>query len=935
MLTNLGLPVTVTVAADVNPSVYGQAVIFTATVTATQGAATPAGAVRFTVDSQTVATPTLDASGIATYTAASLAVGGHAVGASYGGDASFNAGVSAPFTQTVSRATTGVALLSAPNPSVYGQAVLFTATVTITAPGAGAPTGVVTFTAGAAPITGCNPVTLAGLQAVCTTSALPTGVLSITADYGGDGNFTGNTGALAGGQTVNRTATTAVITGAPNPSIFKQAVVFTATVSVNAPGAGALAGVVTFTAGATSLGVAALNASGVATVTNANLVVGDHAIAAQYGGDGDFLLASANIYTHTVDKASTATALNLAPTQALYGQAVSFTATVTVTPASVIGFALLPTGPTGGVRFTDTTGAINLTGTLSSGVATAIGGVLPAGRYTVTATYLGNNSYTRSASAASVLVVGQYATQVMLASSANPTFVDNPLRFTAAVSELAADQAGAAGVVTGPTGSVTIVGSRGVISLTGALVNGSVTLDAPWLPAGTYTLTATYPGDAKYAASVSDVFIQLVDRHGTNTALALVPTSALVGDSVQLTATVTISDPAIALRGGITGTVDFLLNGAAVDSAELVDGQAHVSGTASVAGVFTVTASYRGNQRYAGSEAGGVLLTVAKRGSVTALTATPNPAPAGAEVIFTASVAELLPDVQRAAVGNPPRTPSDEVLFTENDVELGRGTLIAGAATVPPSLLAAGDHAIVAHYLGDGAFLPGASPLYTQTIQPVPLAVNDAAGTREGEPVTLAPRANDLDPAGGGLGVTAITQPAHGAAVVEADGVHVTYTPSAEFVGLDAFTYTAQDTHGLTMTATVAVVVSAKVDSNAPQVAPVDTTQPTTITFSSGVDAVVVVVPADAYDGSAGPLGPTDIFFVAFTEIVTPAVHIATPPGGLRFAGKSYTLEVFFNQTPLEHYQFPQPLTILIGYTPADGMNAESLQIFYWDETAQ
>jgi hypothetical protein len=95
MLTNLGLPVTVTVAADVNPSVYGQAVIFTATVTATQGAATPAGAVRFTVDSQTVATPTLDASGIATYTAASLAVGGHAVGASYGGDASFNAGVSA------------------------------------------------------------------------------------------------------------------------------------------------------------------------------------------------------------------------------------------------------------------------------------------------------------------------------------------------------------------------------------------------------------------------------------------------------------------------------------------------------------------------------------------------------------------------------------------------------------------------------------------------------------------------------------------------------------------------------------------------------------------------------------------------------------------------------------------------------------------------
>jgi hypothetical protein len=1136
-LTNLGLPVTVTVAADVNPSRYGQAVIFTATVTATQGAATPAGTVRFSVDSQSVATYTLDASGIATYTAPSLTVGAHAVGASYGGDASFNAGASAPFTQTVNRAATGVALASAPNPSAYGQAVTFTATVTVTAPGAGlptgvitftdgattlgtgaldvggvatfttssllaglpgdtpalhsitaayggdgnftgatsnavdqvvnkaattatlisgvnpaifgqaitftatvtvtapgsaalageqvsfqdgaatlgsglldaggvatfttsslasgvhtitahyagtpnitgtvalsltqvvnkagvavqvtaapnpavhgqnvtitatltisapgagAPTGVVTFTTGATPITGCTPVTLTGLQAVCTTSALPTGVFTLTAEYGGEGNFTGNTGTLTGGQAINRAATTAVITGAPNPSVFKQAVIFTATVSVDAPGAGVPTGVVTFTAGVTSLGVAALDASGVATVTNANLVVGDHAIAAQYGGAGDFLPTSADVYTHTVSKAGATTALAMAPNPARYGQAVTFTATVTA--ASVTDLALLPSGPTGSVRFTDTTGAIDLTGTLSSGVATAIGGVLPAGSYTVTATYLGDNSYAGSASAAGVLVVVQYATQVVLSSSANPVFVDNSLSFTAAVSDLAADQAGAAGVVTGPTGSVTIADSSGVISLTGALVNGSVTLDAPWLPAGTYTLTAAYHGDAKYAPGVSAAFAQGVNRHGTDTVLVVAPTFAFVGDAIELTATVAISDPAISLSGGITGTVDFLLNGVNVGSAELVDGQAYVSGTASVAGVFTVTASYRGNERYADSDASGVLLTVAKRGSATTLTSTPNPAPTDAEVVFTANVAELLPAALAAAVGNPPRTPSGEVLFTENDVELGRGMLIAGTATFTTSLLAAGEHAIVAHYLGDDAFLSSASPVYTQTIQPRPLAVNDAAGTRQGEPVTIAPLANDHDPAGGGLGVTAITPPAHGAAVIDGDGIHVTYTPAAEFVGLDAFTYTAQDTHGLTTTATVAVVVSAKVDSNAPQVAPVDTTQPTTITFSSGEDAVVVIVPPDAYDGSAGPLGPTDIFFVAFTEIVTPSVHIATPPGGLRFAGKSYTLEVFFNQTPLEHYQFPQPLTILIGYTPADGMNAESLQLFYWDTATQ
>jgi len=72
----------------------------------------------------------------------------------------------------------------------------------------------------------------------------------------------------------------------------------------------------------------------------------------------------------------------------------------------------------------------------------------------------------------------------------------------------------------------------------------------------------------------------------------------------------------------------------------------------------------------------------------------------------------------------------------------------------------------------------------------------------------------------------------------------------------------------------------------------------TNVTIPNGgaiASAGTYIVPPDAYDGSAGPLGPTDIFFVAFTEIVTPSMHIATPPGGLRFAGKSYTLEAFFN----------------------------------------
>lgn len=59
-----------------------------------------------------------------------------------------------------------------------------------------------------------------------------------------------------------------------------------------------------------------------------------------------------------------------------------------------------------------------------------------------------------------------------------------------------------------------------------------------------------------------------------------------------------------------------------------------------------------------------------------------------------------------------------------------------------------------------------------------------------------------------------------------------------------------------------------------------------------------------------------------------------TPPGGPRFAGKRCTLGVFFNQTPLIDYQFPQPLMILIGDTPDDGMNTVSLQLFYYGDMA-
>jgi len=86
-----------------------------------------------------------------------------------------------------------------------------------------------------------------------------------------------------------------------------------------------------------------------------------------------------------------------------------------------------------------------------------------------------------------------------------------------------------------------------------------------------------------------------------------------------------------------------------------------------------------------------------------------------------------------------------------------------------------------------------------------PNAVDDEATTDMGVPVTIAVLANDGDPDGDSLGVSAVTQGANGAVAINDDGT-VTYTPDPDFSGTDSFTYTASDgLAGDTATVTVSV----------------------------------------------------------------------------------------------------------------------------------
>lgn len=88
-----------------------------------------------------------------------------------------------------------------------------------------------------------------------------------------------------------------------------------------------------------------------------------------------------------------------------------------------------------------------------------------------------------------------------------------------------------------------------------------------------------------------------------------------------------------------------------------------------------------------------------------------------------------------------------------------------------------------------------------------PVLHNATVETAANSPVIIAVLLTDRDVDGDQLTVTAVTQPAHGSAVINLDQT-VTYTPTADFAGIDSFTYTVCDPAQLCATGTVTVDVA-------------------------------------------------------------------------------------------------------------------------------
>ena len=527
---------TTAVASSTNPSVVGQAVTYTATVAVTPpGAGTPTGNVEF-FDGGTAIAACGGASGnplsgtsstcVVTYGA----TGSHTITAKYLGSTNFSASaVSSSITQTVNAAATATAVASNHNPSVVGQSVTYTATVSVTAPGAGTPSNAdtVTFKDGASTITcGSGSVAFNGTTATCVvTYASPTGSPhSITAVFGGDANYGGSTSSALT-QTVNAAATTTAVASSANPSVAGQAVTYTATVAVTAPGAGtpSASDTVTFKDGASTItcgtGSVAFNGTtATCVVTYASTAGSPHSITAVFGGDANYGGSTSSALSQTVNKAATTTSLTSTSNPSVVGQQVFYTATVAVTApgAGTPSNADTVTFKDGASTITCGSGSTVFNGTLATCSATY--NTTTGSPHSITAVFGGDANYATSTSSALSQTVNKAATTTSVTSTTNPSTVGQQVTYAATVAVTAPGSGtpSNADTVTFKDGASTLTCGSGSVAFNGTTATCVVTPTT----AGSHSITAVFGGDANYSTSTSSALTQTVNAASTTTSVA-------------------------------------------------------------------------------------------------------------------------------------------------------------------------------------------------------------------------------------------------------------------------------------------------------------------------------------------------------------------------------------------------------------------------------
>ena len=695
---NKGTPA-VSVTSGTNPSAFGASVTFTATVTGPNGVTAPSGSVSFSANGSTSLCSGVTLSGgMAMCATSSLPTGTDTITATYSGDTNYATNTGGlPGGQGVGKLTPTVSASSS-GPSIYGQTVTLSATIST----ASMPAGNVAWTAAgnAIPTCGGTAVTVSNGMgtATCQTTALPVGTPAIVATYSGDTN-----NALAASpqfsQTVGKATPTVTVTSSTNPSSLNASVTFTATVAATGSPASLASGMVTWSAN-TNCGTTNLNGAGITTCTTTILPTGMNTVTASYSGDGNYLAGNPGSVAQSVNTSSTSISVASSLNPSAFNQSVTFTATIT------------GSNPTGTVKWSANTGCAD--SAIAGGQATCATTALPVGSNSVAANYQGDANNAAGSGTVSQ-TVNKASTSVSVSSGTNPSTFGQSVTFTA--------------VVTGvnPTGSVswTTTNNANITCSSSSFTNGTGTCVTSTLSVGTDTVTATYSGDGNNATSNASLGGgQVVNK----TASGITVTSSLnpsgFGQQVTFTATLTGNTP-------FTGTVNWSANTGCIASA-VTAGTIAGTGTATcnttmlpVGTGETIMASYSGDAiNAAGSNSLSSGQAVNKAISTVTITSATNPSTFGNAVMLTATI---------TAPGGttPPQTATGSVTWSSN-TGCGSTTVTGGVTTCTTSTvtpLALGANTIAAAYAGDTSYTPASAPSFTQTVSQSATTVAVTSGT--------------------------------------------------------------------------------------------------------------------------------------------------------------------------------------------------------------
>jgi hypothetical protein len=501
---------------------------------------------------------------------------------SYAGDDAYGASSDAGRNEcfTVTPAATTTTLSQKPTSPVSGQPVTLDAAVTVTAPGAGTPTGTVTFTDGGTSL-GTSAVDATGTATLDVTD-LGVGAHTLAATYSGDANMLPSASSKHD-YPVDKAASKTTVSTVPDASVFGQPVTLNVGVAAVAPGVGTPTGSVRFTAGTTDLGTAILH-DGAASVTTSALAVGSDAITVSYGGDVDFA-SSTDHASVTVSPAATTTTVSAEPVATVFGQEVTLNARVSVVAPGAGAVS-------GTVEFTSGATVLGTARVDASGSATIATTALPLGQTQVSARYVGTTDFAASAATSPATVTVSAAdTRTSVSIDPDAAVSGQHVTVTAHVVPMAPASGAPTGTVVFTIGSTTL--GTGHLDATGV-----ATFTTSALPVGPSQITATYQGDASFHPSAASAAAS-IGKAATATIVTADPSNGPVGSPIILTAWITVRSPG---SGTPTGTVTFTVGTTTLGTAAVTPtGLAKLTVTDLPLGASVITASYGGDTQRAES----------------------------------------------------------------------------------------------------------------------------------------------------------------------------------------------------------------------------------------------------------------------------------------------------------------------------------------------